>query len=232
MDSNYAYNREIEYAVNHTQLIRPPQQRLNTFGVTNVHYYLLTEPMESVNETRIREGRVIAERPKIVTPDYFINTFEGFGEDARKQAEELISRYGFDPDILEYKYKNEMGDSWILSEDIRQVILKINAKVDDEKDSMAAILRGPDDVWQISLMMFITDMTRSSLPKNIAELNSRGLFERQRGIPKFVRDEVEGLFRDVEGNRRSMDELGSKLRSYGLFEHYEDRFFALLRRRR
>jgi hypothetical protein len=225
------YGSELEYAMNHTQLIRPPGQRLNTFGATNVHYYLLTEPMDSVNETRIREGRVIAERPRIVTPDYFLNTFEGFGGNARRQAEELIRRYGYDPDILEYRYKNEMGKSWVLSENVSQVILKINTKVDDERDSMAAILKGPDDVWQVSLMMFITEITRSSLPKNIAELNSRGFFERQFGIPKFVREDIEGLFRDVEESRRGVDELGSRLQSYGLFERYQDRFFALLRRR-
>ena len=229
MDPNYD---KVEYALSHTQLVRPPEQRLNTFGVTNVHYYLLTEPMDSVNETRIREGRVIAERPKIVTPDYFLNAFEGFGEHAQEQAKALLASYGFDPDILEYKYKNEIGDNWILSEDISQVILKINAKIDDERDSLAAILKGPDDAWQISLMKFITDMTRSSLHKNISELSSRGLFERQYGIPKFVRDEIEGLFRDVEGRRFSADELGSKLRSYGLFDQYQDRFFALLKRRR
>ncbi|PIU55727.1 MAG: hypothetical protein COS88_03895, partial [Chloroflexi bacterium CG07_land_8_20_14_0_80_51_10] len=87
MDPNYD---KVEYALSHTHLVRPPEQRLNTFGVTNVHYYLLTEPMDSVNETRIREGRVIAERPKIVTPDYFLNAFEGFGEHAQEQAKALL----------------------------------------------------------------------------------------------------------------------------------------------
>ena len=226
------YESEIEYALSHTQLVRPPEQRLNTFGATNVHYYLLTEPMDSINETRIREGRVIAERPKIVTTDYFLNTFEGFGEHAREQAEALFSQHGFDSDILEYKYKNEMVNTWILSDSISQVILNISTRIDDERDPLAAILKGPDDAWQISLMKFITDMTRASLRKNINELNNRGLFERYFGISKFVRDEIEGLFRDVEESRCSVDELGSKLRSYGLLDHYQDRFFALIKRRR
>ena len=90
-----------------------------------------------------------------------------------------------------------MGNSWLLSEAISEVILKISSKVDDDKDPLSAILRGPDDVWQMSLMMFITDMTRSSLPKNVAELNSRGLFDKQFGVPRFVRDEIEGPIRDV-----------------------------------
>ncbi|HAZ31691.1 MAG TPA: hypothetical protein DCY61_03170 [Dehalococcoidia bacterium] len=225
------HDAEIEYAVRHTELVRPPEHRLNTFGVTNVHYYLLAEPMDSVNETRIREGRVIAERPRIVTPGYLLNVFEGFGDHARKQAEALLGRYGFDPNILEYKYRNEMGNTWTLSENISHVTLKINEKIDDESDPLAAILKCPDDAWQISLMMFIMSMTRSSAFKNIAELDSRGLFERQYGIPKFVRDEIDDLFRVVFKDRSRIDELGSKLQSYGIFEQYQDRFFTLLRRR-
>ena len=229
MDPNY--DAEIEYAISHTDLVRLPEQRLNTFGVTKVHYYLLTEPMDSVGETRIREGQVIAERPRIVTPGYFLNVFEGFGDHARKQAEALLNRYGFDPDILEYKYKNEMSNTWTLSENIGDVILKISNKIDDESDPLAAILKGPDDAWQISLMMFIMRMTRSSAPKNIAELDSRGLFERHHEIPKFVRDEIDDLFRAGLKDRSRINELGSKLQSYGLFEQYQDRFFSLVRRR-
>ncbi|MCL0097215.1 hypothetical protein M1O19_01605 [Dehalococcoidia bacterium] len=225
------HDAEIEYALRHTELVRPPEQRLNTFGVTKVHYYLLAEPMDSVNETRIREGRVIAERPRIVTPSYLLNVFEGFGDHARKQAEALLGRCGFDPNILEYKYRNEMDNTWTLSENISQVVLKINGKIDDESDPLAAILKCPDDAWQISLMMFIMSVTRSSVSKNIAELDSRGLFERQYGIPKFVRDEIDDLFRAASKDRSSIEELGSKLQSYGVFEQYQDRFFTLLRRR-
>jgi len=225
------YDAEIEYALRHTVLVRPPEQRLNTFGLTNVHYYLLAEPMDSVNETRIREGEVIAERPRIVTPNYLLNAFEGFGDHARKQAVALLDKYGLDPNILEYKYRNKMGNTWTLSENINQVTLKINEKINDESDHLATILKCPDDAWQISLMMFIMSVTKSSASKNIAELDSRGLFEKQHGIPKFVRDEIDNLFKVASQDRTSVEELGSKLQSYGVFEHYQDRFFTLLRRR-
>jgi len=226
------YNAEIEYVLRHTELVKPPTSRLNTFGSTNVHYYLLTEPMESVDETRIREGKVTAERPKIVTPDYLLNAFEGFGEDASAQARAMLARFEFDPDIMEYKYKNEVGNSWVLSERISDVILKIASKIDDENDSLAAILKAPDDGWQISLMKFIMDMTRASLHKNISELSNKGLFERVHGVPKFIRDEIDEMFRSTEQGNTSVDELGSKLQSYGLFEQYQDRFFTLFHHRR
>lgn len=226
------YEDKIQYAVSHTEVVRSPQQRLNTFGITDIHYYMLTEPMDSMNETRVREGRVVAERPKLVTPTYLLSIFEGFGEHDREEIQAIIDSHGGDPNILEYKYRNEVKDTWVLSENISDVVLKMNSKIDDEGDSLASIIKGPDDAWQIALMRFITGITKSSLQQNIADLSNRGLLEREQGIPKFVREEIEGLFRAVAEDRASIDELGSKLRSYGLFEQYQDRFFALLDRKR
>ena len=79
-------NERIEYAVRHTQIIRHPRQHLATFGITNIYYYILSEPTyseitDAANETVIREGRVIAERPKLVTP-YYLSHLEGFSYDA------------------------------------------------------------------------------------------------------------------------------------------------------
>ncbi|MFP3975190.1 MAG: hypothetical protein ACOC6S_01765 [Chloroflexota bacterium] len=226
------YEDKVQYAVSHTEVVRSPQQRLNTFGATDIHYYLLTEPMDSVNETRVREGRVIAERPKLVTPTYLLSIFEGFGEHDREEIQAILDSHGGDPNILEYKYRNEVKDTWTLSENISDVVLKMNSKIDEEGDSLAAIVKGPDDAWQIALMRFITDITKSSLQQNIADLSSRGLLDREQGIPKFVKEEIEGLFRAVAEDRASIGDLGSKLRSYGLFEQYQDRFFALLDRKR
>ena len=229
---NYEYNSEIEYVLKHTELVRPPVQKLNTFGSTSVHYYVLTEPMDSFSQTRITEGKVTAERPKIVTSDYLLNAFEGFGDDATNQARTMLSHFEYDPDIMEYKYRNDIGNSWILSENISEVVLKIASRIDDENDSMAAILKAPDDAWQLSLMKFIMDMTRSSLHKNISELNSRGLFDRVQGIPRFVRNEIEEMFGKAESGHIGVDELGSRLQSYGLFAQYQDRFFTLFHRRK
>ncbi|MDD5081883.1 MAG: hypothetical protein PHU08_00775, partial [Dehalococcoidales bacterium] len=68
-------DRRIIEAVKHTEILRAPKQRLSTFGSTSIYYYLVTEPSYAslenyVTETVVREGRVIAERPRIVTPFY------------------------------------------------------------------------------------------------------------------------------------------------------------------
>ena len=79
MDAN---DDKIEYAVRHTEILRSPRQSLATFGTTNIYYYLVTEPAYTditgaADETVVREGRVIAERPRIVTP-YYLSRLEGF----------------------------------------------------------------------------------------------------------------------------------------------------------
>ena len=80
----------IREAVLNTQIIRPPRQNLSTFGITNVYYYLVADAAFNEfikgQETVIREGRVIAERPKIVTP-YYLSRVQGFSPEAKKYFE-------------------------------------------------------------------------------------------------------------------------------------------------
>ena len=83
MDIN---DEKIREAVKRTEILRAPKQSLSTFGTTNIYYYLVTEPVYSelvknVTETVIREGRVIAEKPRIVTP-YYLSRLEGFSSEA------------------------------------------------------------------------------------------------------------------------------------------------------
>ena len=87
-------DERIRQAVDNTEILRPPKQSLATFGTTNIHYYLLTEPAYSelvgkVAETVVREGKVIAERPRIVTP-YYLSHLEGFSTEAHRYLNMLI----------------------------------------------------------------------------------------------------------------------------------------------
>jgi hypothetical protein len=42
-------DERIQYAIKRTEVLRPPEQSLATFGSTNVYYYIVTELMESAN---------------------------------------------------------------------------------------------------------------------------------------------------------------------------------------
>ena len=86
---------DFHYALENTKVILPPQKRLETFGTTVLNYHLITEEMDSVNRMRVREGRIHAHKPELVTPDHFAKLLlEGFGEKAEKYADAVSRRLG------------------------------------------------------------------------------------------------------------------------------------------
>ena len=72
-------------------------------------------------------------------------------------------------------------------------------------------------------------ITRSSVADNVREMNERHLFEREEGIPRGVREEIEKGFAAAERDPSLVKPLGALLQKHGVFDHYQDRFFALLR---
>jgi hypothetical protein len=225
-------DERIRDAIKHTEILRLPKRSLATFGTTNIYYYLVTEPayaelVEATSETVVREGRVIAERPRIVTP-YYLSHLEGFSSEARKYFDTLIQTHGPNTPGLFYTYKNEPKELNIVSDNLRAVVAKINQEIDKRGDPLASIIRGQDELWDVSLMKFIYEMTRSSLPDNLAQMGSKGLLDIDaRGIPADTRIRIEKLFDLVYKGDIEPRELKDELDRWGVFDDYEDRFFAL-----
>jgi hypothetical protein len=230
-------DERIKEAVKNTEILRPPKRSLATFGTTNVYYYLVTEPayselVKSATETVIREGRVIAERPKIVTPLY-LSHLEGFSLEAKKYLESLIRAYGSHAPGLYYTYKNEPKGLNIVSDNLLAVVEKLNHDIDKRGDPLASIIRGQDELWDVSLMKFIYEMTRSSMPDNLMQMETRGLLDMDaRGVPADARVRIEELFKLVGAGDLDPGELKKELDRWGLFEEYEDRFLNIFKKGR
>ena len=228
-------DEKIEYAISHTVVLRPPKQTLSTFGTTNIYYYLLTEPLykelvEGEGETVVREGRVRAEKPKVVTPYYLANV-EGFSEHAKLYLDMIAREYGPYTRGLFYGYKNEPKELNIVSSDMDSVVRKLADKIDMEGDQLATIIKGVDELWDVSLLKFIFDMTRYSLDSNVFELDRNGLLDvDSRGIPRDARQSIEQLFARVEKGELDPSALKVELERWGLFGDYEDRFLRLFKK--
>ena len=228
-------DKRIAQAVLNTEIIRAPKQNLYTFGTTSIYYYLVTEPVYSEfsnsTETVIREGKVIAERPKLVTP-YYLSNLEGFSQEARQYFRALMEEFG-ERSIhgLVYSYRNEPKEMNIVSEDIRAVVERLNTTIDHREDKLAAIIRGEDTLWDVSLMKFIFQITRTSAPHNFKQLENRGLLEMDsRGTPRGATDKINEMFEEVAAGTREAGELKDELERWGLFKEYEDRFLGLFRK--
>jgi len=232
MSSN---DERIEYAVNNTHVLRAPRQTLATFGTTNLYYYLLSEPsykdiVDGEDETVVREGTVLSERPKVVTPNYLVNT-EGFSDYARRYLEMVMQEYGSDTPGLLYGYKNEPKEINIVSSDMDSVIHRLEEQLDKDGNPLAAIIKGVDELWDVSLLKFIFDTTRGSLSSNTLGLGRRGLRDvDSSGIPMDARLSIEHLFDLVKKGELEPSALNVELDRWGVFPEYQDRFFRLFKR--
>jgi hypothetical protein len=220
-------DERIQYAIEHTEVVRPPEQSLATFGTTNVYYYLVTELTKWVNV--IREGRVISARPKIVTPSYLIN-LEGFSWQARRFIETMAEKYPHEPGIF-YSYKNEPREMNIASEPVEVIVDKINRRIDSQRDPLSAIIKGVEELWDVSLLKFTYELIRSSVYSNVTELERSGLLHVDAsGVPRDARNYIEELFERTRRDPSLAPELVAELRRWGLFYEYQDRFLSLFKK--
>ncbi|MCL5109364.1 MAG: hypothetical protein M1401_10950 [Chloroflexi bacterium] len=218
-----------------TEVLRAPQQMLATFGHTTVDYFILSEPAYadvplSPEETVIRQGKVMAERPQIVTPYYLLSLFRGF-EHGQEYARYLVQEHGPNSPGLMYSYRNELQETSVVSDPLPAVAERLAADLDERQQHLAAVIRGVDHLWDISLMKFIHELTVSSLGHNLMELGRRGLLGSERGLPRAARAKIEEMFAAVGRGELAAQELKAELDRWGVFEEYEDRFLGLFRRR-
>jgi hypothetical protein len=228
-------DERIKEAVEHSEVILPPKQSLYTFGITNIHYFLVTEPVyteltRDTSETVIREGKVVAEKPRIVTP-YYLSSLEGFSDSARRYFDYLIRTYGRNAPGLFYSYKNEPEEMNIVSNNLASVIEKIKADINQRSDPLTALIKGVDELWDVAILKFVFEMTSRSIGDNVSQMGARGLLQTDsRGVPAEVRQRIEAVFHQVIRGELDPKDLKAELDRWGLFEEYEDRFLSLFRK--
>lgn len=170
-------NDDFSYALENTVVVRPPEKRLETFSTSVLNYYLITEDMDSVNLSRVREGSIHAERPQIISPQNFSKLMlEGFGDDAERYKEAL-NQIGQQLTFLQYGFRVKKSNIRVyeVNEPIEHVTGKVKEEVDEKNDPLAAILTGVDDGWEVCLLKFMMEMASTSGEKNIRELRQNGL---------------------------------------------------------
>ena len=229
-----------------TEVLRAPRQTVATFGTTTVEYYMLTEPVygelvpgqsesrsESAQhgqqETVVRTGVVTSERPQIVTPYYLLNLFRGFAH-AEDFAQYLHGTHGPNAPGLMYSYRNELKETSIVSDPLPVVAGRLSDQLEERGAALAAVVRGVDYLWDVSLMKFIYELTVQSLGQNVADLGRMGLLAQEHGLPKAVRARLDDMFLAVARGEQNPAELKTELDRWGVFAEYEDRFLDLFRR--
>lgn len=167
---------DISYAMETTVVAHEPDRLIDTFGTTNFEFQLLTEPMDEVGKVRVREGRMEAERPKILRPEGYDDLmFEGFGE----QAEVFSEWFRQNGNMNFFKYgfnfaKRNFTES-VVHESVEAVRDRILDDIRISGNPSRALILGVDDTWEISLLRFTIEMVGRSVNVNAFDFKRRGM---------------------------------------------------------
>jgi hypothetical protein len=168
---------DFNYALENTRVLLAPARRLDTFGTSLFNYFLVTEAMDTVNLSRVREGHILAERPQIVTPQNMAKLMlEGFGDQGRRYAEQIsaeAARFSF----LKYGFRVSKSDirAYDVHESLESVAGRLKDELQDKNEPLTALLTGVDEGWEVCLLKFMIDLITASVPGNLGDFHERGL---------------------------------------------------------
>src|SRR6266404_6149322 len=153
-----------DYAIENTRVIVAPEQQIATFGHTSFKFYLISELMDRVDQVRVRNGKIHAERPQILAPEHYSRLLlEGFGEKAQRYVDQLrerlrdiaVLRYGF-----QFRKTNVTEET--LRDSIDAVISRTKRQVENGNELLSAVIHGVDDAWEVCLLKFTIDLIERS----------------------------------------------------------------------
>ena len=219
------------YAVHHTNVVRAPSRALETFGETRITYRHLAELPDDPGKIRVREGRLEAHKPAIITPDaYAQDDLEGFGAQARAYLD-FLKAHAESVHILQYGYKlsQEAFSEQVVTDSLEAVTARVLADVAEKNDAFAVVIQGVDKPWDVSLIHFFWMHAQASIPVNVREFDAARTRVEMGALAPELLGEVEAAFQKAQANPRLIPELGAFLRRKGVFEQFQDRFFKLVR---
>ncbi len=238
----------IANALKETEILREPEELISTTKSTTLHYYVLTEPAylevfkNEGPETRIRQGKISWDKPKLMTPGYLVD-IEGFSNEAR-EALQMVARQH--PDLAgilyQMKYKKEEARENTVPYKIMEAYRRIENQIEDEGKEFTVVIRGVDELWDVSLMKYVQGLIlksvfKSQLPyyanKGYLRMDERGypmITRNLEGLPIVVQNEIESMFEQVKNGKLDPSILKTELDKWNVFSAYEDRFFKLFKK--
>ena len=173
MSSNPDFDRW--YAAKSARFLLEPSHRLETFSNTLVNYHLVSELADHPGKVRIREGRLEAHQPLVITPHVAEIETEGLGDEAKAYLE-FLKENEKDLRILQYGYhlKCDNFSQQIVTDRLSVVTERVKSEVLASNDKFAAVVQCVDDPWDVALVeLWLREVNRSARG-NIDDLQKSG----------------------------------------------------------
>jgi hypothetical protein len=171
------YQVDIQYAMEHTHVLREPAHRIDTFGSSRFHFIILSEMMDECGKVILRRGTVEAYKPKIIKPTHYSSVeLEGFDDRARELLE-WLKENNIEPVYFQYgfNFKRTEVNSEMITGNYESVKAEVLDKVHSEDDPMMVVMEAIEDTWEIGLLKFSIDMIQKSQEINQFDFKRKGL---------------------------------------------------------
>jgi len=168
MDSTAAW----EKALRETNIIRSRVTGLQTFSETHVPYILLSPSTINHGDTVVRTGEVLVHRPSLILPPN-IPQLEGFnfeGEDSFREDTMINFLMVRGISLPSMKYDNKISSLNVFEGKIEDAISVYGNRLQREENTMAGLICGPDEVWQLSLLIFVCSQIAKNSSTDIRRL--------------------------------------------------------------
>jgi hypothetical protein len=171
MDIEKAWEKALKY----TEIIRPRVEPLNTFKTTHLPYIFLAESSVNVGDSVVRKGEVLVEKPSIILPpgSPLLEGFD-FKEVSKYQQDTIINFFlvrGIRLPSLKYNNKTYSLD--ILEGRLSKAIEKCSRELQKEENVTTSLIIGPEDCWQLSILIFVCMQILRSTDNDIKKLMNR-----------------------------------------------------------
>jgi len=168
MDSTSAW----EKALRETNIIRSRITGLQTFSETHVPYILLSPSVINIGDTVVRTGEVLVHRPSLILPPH-IPQLEGFdfdGKDTYKENSMINFLMVRGITLPSMKYDNKISSLNVFEGKIEDAIGLYGNRLQREENTSAGLVCGPDDVWQLSVLIFVCSQIARNSSTDIRRL--------------------------------------------------------------
>ena len=167
MDSTSAW----EKALRETNIIRSRIIGLQTFGETQVPYILLSPSTINEGDTVVRTGEVLVHRPSLILPPN-IPQLEGFNFEEGSLKEDTMINFLMVRGITlpSMKYDNKIFSLNVFEGKIEDAVGVYGNRLQREENTSAGLICGPDQVWQLSLLIFICSQIAKNSSTDIRRL--------------------------------------------------------------
>jgi hypothetical protein len=153
---------------------RPVHYSLFTFGESVLPYFLVCRAEKKSDPVSLTKGEVRITRPTIITPDSMRPEFRNFFEesdDGEDMVEFLLARSAA---FSHLKLDNTAGPQRRMSDNVEEVVAKLNRELDAQEEEHVAILSAPKAFAGIAVLRYAAERVWSSAPDNLTELRERG----------------------------------------------------------